>query len=100
MSKKHCKMICVYRIKDNYYEIRNVLLITRQGNIHTLIDEYTNTHLDHYINRRDIVKTCIALARNNGSYEVDHWHDFGVEWYDVNLIDSRTGSIGRIALDE
>lgn len=100
MSKKHCKMICVYCIKDNFYEIRNVLMITRQGNIISLIDDYNNDKSYHCVDRRGMVRICINLARENGDYEVDHWFDFGVTWYDVNLIDNHTSAIERIFYDD
>lgn len=96
MSKKHCKMVLVYRItRDMAYEITNLMLITRQGEIRSLLSDVTQKlHSYKYVEKHSMIEVCVNMARENGDYVIDRWNDFGLTWYAIKFVNGNTGESG------
>lgn len=91
---KKCKMIVVTK-KCNYdYLLYDLLIITKQGKIISLIQPQGNSKPQVYPTRRAIIRLAKAYGASNG-YEVESFKQFGAWWYDISFIDADTGEINR-----
>lgn len=89
---RKCKMIVTVKECNNEYLLYNLLVINKQGDVISLIQENSNPQV--YESRQAVMRLAKAYGISNG-YKVDSFKQFGALWYDIDFINIDTGHIER-----